>query len=87
MIVRARDRDDLGARDIADRAGRDDGALALHQTRHRGDGAEGPGIGQLDRFFTRGERRCRENERGASHAGQTLRKLERERHSVALPLH
>src|SRR5206468_5722407 len=49
VIVRARDRDDLRAGDFSDGPGRDDGALALHQARHRGDGSEGTRIGQLDR--------------------------------------
>ena len=49
MIVRARDGDDLRAGDIADRAGRDDRALAFHQARDRGDGAKGARVRELDR--------------------------------------
>ena len=49
MVVRAGDRDDLRARDVADGARRDDRALALHEPRHRRHGAQCPGVRQLDR--------------------------------------
>src|SRR6266487_1381486 len=49
MVVRARDRDDLGARNISDGPGRDDRSLALHQAGDGGDGAQRAGIGELHR--------------------------------------
>ena len=51
VIVRARDRDDLRAPpgDLADGAGRDDRALALHETRDRRHGAQRAGVRQLNR--------------------------------------
>ena len=49
VVVGARDRHDLGPRDIADRARGDDRALAFHQARHGGDGADRPRVRQRDR--------------------------------------
>src|SRR5436309_14663791 len=49
VIVRAGDRDDFRPGDLADRAGGDDRALALHEPRHRGNRAERARVGELDR--------------------------------------
>ena len=49
VVVRAGDSDDLRAGDFADRPGRDDRALALHESRHGRDRTQRAGIGELDR--------------------------------------
>ena len=48
MVIGAGERHDLGRADLADRARGDDRALALHETWHRGDGADRAGVGERD---------------------------------------
>src|SRR5207247_7627779 len=47
-LVGARERHDLRGADLADRTGRDDRALTLHEARHRRESAESAAVGERD---------------------------------------